>query len=93
MKDGPGTKEMTTHKEESIAPIHSDALDREKLGNTLALFIDPIDPINHPSGIVNVASGLMSPNTVNVDKSLEIGKEQMRDFESGWPETFHGTLK
>ena len=93
MKDGPGTKEMTTHKEESIARIHSDALDREKLRSTLALFIDPIDPTNQPSGIVNVASGLMSPNTVNVDKSLEIGKEQMRDFESGWPDTFHGTLK
>ena len=93
MKDGPGTKEMTTHKEESIARIHSDALDREKLKITLASFIDPIDPRNHPSGIVNVTSGLMSPNTVNVDKSLEIGKEQMGDFESGWPETFHGTLK
>ena len=65
---------VTKHKEESISRIKSDAMDREKLRNTLSTFIDPLDPSNHPERIVNIANGLMSPQNVNVDNALQLGK-------------------
>ena len=68
MTDWPGIKLITTHQEESIAQMQSNSLDRETLRSTLALFIDPNDPINHPIGIANIASMLISLNTVSVDK-------------------------
>ena len=93
LKDGPSNKVMTTHKEETKSRIKSDAVDREKLRNTLATFIDPLDPTSLPVGMVNIANGLVSSNNVNVDNSLQIGQQQMHEFESGWPASFHGNLK
>ena len=51
------------------------------------------DASSHPAGIVNIANGLVSSSNVNVDRSLEIGQQQMRELEMGWPTKFHGTLK
>ena len=48
MKDGRQSKVTTTHKEESMSRIKSDAVDREKLRVTLCSFIDPLDPSSHP---------------------------------------------
>ncbi len=93
MKDGQINKTMTTHKEEAKSRILSDAMDRAKLKMTLASFIDPLDPTSHPVGLVNIANGLVSPNDINVDNSLEIGQKQMKEFEAGWPDSFHKTLK
>lgn len=93
MKDGQSNKVTTTHKEETKSRIESDAVDREKLKTTLSTFIDPLDPTSHPVGVVNIANGLVSPSNVNVDNSLKIGQQQMNEFESGWPASFHGTLK
>ena len=93
MKDGKSNKVMTTHREESKSRIKSDEVDREKLKTTLSTFIDPLDPTNHPVGIVNIANGLVSPTNVNVDQSVNIGHMQMNEFDSGWPDSFHGCLK
>ena len=48
--------------------------------------INPLDPDDRPKEIVNVVSGKVSPNAVNVDQALEIGQKQMSDFENSWPE-------
>ena len=93
MKDGRQSKVTATHKEESMSRIKSDAVDREKLRVTLCSFIDPLDPSSHPEGVVNIANGLVSTNNVNVDKTLELGQQQMDEFETGWPSSFHKTLK
>ena len=93
MKDGRQSKVTTTHMEESMSRIKSDAVDREKLRLTLCSFIDPLDPSSHPEGVVNIANGLVSTNNVNVDKALELGQQQMDEFETGWPSSFHKTLK
>ena len=43
---------------------------------------------------MNIANGLLSSSNVNVDESFEIGLQQMREFELGWPTNyFHGALK
>ena len=75
---------MTTHKEETTSRIRNDAMDREKLKTTLSTFLDLLDPVSHPVGIVNIASDLVSSDSVNVENALEIGQQQMTDFESGW---------
>ena len=74
--------------------IKNDAIDREKLNERLSTFIDPLDATSHPVGTVNIANGLLSSSNVNVDESFEIGLQQMREFELGWPtNNFHGALK
>ena len=93
MKDGRQSKVTTTHKEESMSRIKSDAVDREKLRVNLCSFVDPLDTSSHPEGVVNIANGLVSTNNVNVDKALELGQQQMDEFETGWPSNFHKTLQ
>ena len=68
-------------------------MDRETLRVTLCSFIDPLDPSSHPEGVVNMANLLVSTNNVNVDKALELGQQQMDEFETGLPSSFHKTLK
>lgn len=85
--------EVTSHKEEGHARIQSDAIDREKIRNRLLTFIDPLNPESHSPGLINIATGCIAPDSVNVDKSLVIGTELMKDYEQGWPESFHKPLK
>lgn len=53
-----------------------------------------IDPLNsdNPERTVNIVSGRMAPDRVNVDHSVTIGTEQMNIFESSWPENFNYSL-
>jgi len=37
---------------------------------------------------VNIVTGRIAPSTVNVDKSVEIGKAQLEMFEKDWPAGF-----
>lgn len=92
MKDGPQEKQVTVHKEESNSRIKSDADDRSKLRAALSTFIDPLDVDSLPDGLVNIASGQISPTNVNADQAFEIGVAQMKDFQSGWPASFHKPL-
>ena len=48
--------------------------------------------MSHPEGIVNIFSGGVGPASVNVQDSLEVGREHMSEFESTWPEEFHDTI-
>ncbi|KAG0712796.1 hypothetical protein GWK47_017680 [Chionoecetes opilio] len=82
LKDGQTNGSTTTHKEETNSRMKSDATDREKLKTTLSNFIDPLDTSSHPEGIVNIATGLVSPSNVNIDRALQIGRQQMNKFES-----------
>jgi hypothetical protein len=54
--------------------------------------INPLDPGSHPEGIVNIVNGRVGPATINVQDFLEVGKEQMSEFERTWPEHFHDTI-
>ena len=68
--------------------ITSDASDRQSLRNALNNCIDPLKPSSHPAELVNVVTGHVAPDKVNVERALEIGTEQMRDFENlFWKET------
>ena len=88
-----GTREATTHKEEMPGIIASDAKDRGNIQQKLEMCIDPLNSDNHPDGIINIVTGRIAPDAViNVDNSVAMGKEQMKQFETGWPNTFYMPL-
>ena len=54
----------------------------------LELCIDLLDPTKHPQTRVDVATGQLPGQKVNVDKTTELGTAAMKQFESKWPEGF-----
>ena len=80
------------HKEEMKARTASDGADRQSIQDKLKLCIDPLDPTSHPPSIVNIVSGQVADNTVNVQDAVVIGTKQMQEFEKGWPEGFRSTI-
>ena len=84
--------ELTGHKEELKGRINSDKADRESIRKKLQECIDPLNPEIHPPEIVNIAIGKIAQDTVNVDKAVELGAKQMKDFENGWPNNFNNKL-
>lgn len=81
-----------THKEETKARLKSDSTDRESIRNKLALCINPLNPTSHPSNIVNIVSGQVADNNVNVQDAVSIGTASMKEFEKSWPEGFQNTI-
>ena len=52
-----------------------------------------MDPDSHEDEVLlNISTGQIAQPEVNVDRSLEIGKEQLNDFETTWPEGFYCRL-
>ena len=87
-----GNREATTHKEEMSGRIASDTKDRGNIQQKLEMCIDPLNNDNHPDGIVNIVTGRLAPDAVSVDNSVAMGKEQMKQFETGWPKTVYEPL-
>ena len=84
--------EVSSHKEENPARVKSDGKDRQNIRAKLEMSTDPLDPNDHPDEIMNIVSGRIAPSSVNVDKSVEIGKAQMVLFEENWPSGFYATI-
>ena len=61
---------VTLLKEEMPARKQADAVDREKLRKRLTTCIDHLQPEYHPNGLVNIVTGRLSPDVVNVDTSV-----------------------
>lgn len=72
-----------THKGEMQSIITFDEKNKEGIRNKLRLFIDPVVPSTHSPNIVNIASGLVLPNTVNVHDVVHIGTQQLNQFQEG----------
>ena len=83
---------VKTHKEEMPARKASDAIDRQRLEEKLAMIIHQLEN-KECQDIINIATGRIAPKTVNVDESVEIGKQQMDEYKSTWPDSFHKPLK
>jgi len=65
----------------------SDAKDRDKIRKRLTC-IAPLDLYSHPADLVNVVTGLISPEVVNAHDAVDIGNGQLVSFEKGWPGGF-----
>ena len=81
------------HKEEDTFRIQRDAEDRNSIHKTLETCSAPMDPDSHEYGVLlNISTWHIAQPEVNVDRSLEICKEQLNDFETTWPEGFYCRL-
>ena len=81
------------HKEEFAACIEADVKDQKAVQDKLTSSIDPLDPEQHPNGLINTVSGkiIMSPS-INVDMAAAIGKEQVANFEPKLPDGFYDVI-
>ena len=81
------------HKEEENSRIKDDAKDRSSLRAVLSNYIHPLDPKQHPTNdIVNILTGQLSGDNVNVAEALEEGTKSLKNFESGLPAGFHNPI-
>ena len=48
-----------------------------------------MNPEGHPPEVVNIANEKIAQDNVNVDKAVELGSKQMKEFENGWPKKFN----
>ena len=86
-------KVKTIHKEESKTRLKTDSKDRNSLRQALAGCIDPLQPDTHQGGkLVNICTGRIAEDDVNVWNAVAIGRTQMEQFESSWPAGFYDTL-
>ena len=84
---------QTTHKKEAESRINQDGHDRQSLCAALESRIDPMDPVTHAAGcLINISNGQIAQTNVNVDRALEVGREQLKQFEASWPAGFYNTL-
>ena len=71
------------HKEEMKTRIALDGPDRRSIEDKLKLCIDLLDFTSHPPTRVNLVSGQVAHDTVNVQDTVEIGTKQMQESEKG----------
>lgn len=92
MTDDSRADEVTTHKEENPSRIRSDAQDRENIKKKLEACIDPFDTADHEKSIVNIVTGRIATDKVNVHDAVAIGKKQMTKYTATWPAGFYSTI-
>ena len=92
IREGNDQTTVTVHKEEMPSRKQTDAADRQHIREKLGISIDPLQPNGHPKGLINIVTGKVAPESVNVDRSVQIGTQQMREYEASWPDGFHKPL-
>lgn len=83
------TKQANTHKEEGKSRIKSDGEDRRKIRDMLSTCISPLNPEEHPEELVNIVTGKLATDNVNVHRAHEIGRNQVAAFKANLPEGFY----
>lgn len=92
MRDEDTETQVLSHKGKMPAHVKSDVQDRENIRDKLKSCIDPLNEEDHPDSIVNIVTGRISKDTVNVDQAVIVGREQMETYEASWPDGFYGSL-
>ena len=83
----------TYHKEELKSRIAADEVDRIKLRNMLNTCVHPLAYADHnPEELINIFSGQISSDKVNVPRAIEIGRNEMITFDESWPDGFRETI-
>ena len=84
-------KEKEFHKEEMPSRIKSDEEDRCVLRDALKSCVNPLNT-EIPS-LVNIHSGNIAKDSVNVFTSVHIGENQLSEYESSWSDGFYSPIK
>ena len=83
-------KEQEIHKEEMPSRKKSDELDRQLIRKKLQCCVHPLKC--EVEALLNIYSGLIAKDDVNVFDSVKIGEDQLSCFESSWPGGFYTTI-
>ena len=52
-----------------------------------------MDRVTHAAGcLINISNGQIAQPNVNIDRALEVCREQLKQFEASWPDGFYNTL-
>ena len=86
------TQVQLAHKEETKARIEKDKKDRESIRQKLKDCIHPLDSSVHPGELVNVSSGRLSSEKVNVHMTMELSLKQANEFQKSLPEGFWSSI-
>ncbi len=78
--------EITSHKEELASRVKYDENDRQVIREKLQTCIDPLNTASH---LVNIVTGHICTDEVNVHNAIDLGKSQMKEYEASWPAGFH----
>ena len=62
----------------------------KSLGKNCCLNLDPLNTASH---LVNIVSGHICTDEVNVYNAIDLGKAQLKEYEASWPEGFHQPLR
>ena len=72
----------TRHKEEVEGRIMTDQADRQSLGDTLDVCIDPLEYASQPDGaLMNIVTGQSAHPDVNADNAVNLGHRAMENFQ------------
>ncbi|KAH3791108.1 hypothetical protein DPMN_169319 [Dreissena polymorpha] len=61
---------VSTHAEESSARVKAESADWQNIQKKLDTCIDPMNPAEHSTGVLNIVSGRIGNESVNVDDAL-----------------------
>ena len=78
--------DITSPKEELTPQINYDENERLVNREILKLCNDPLNTAGQVSALVNIVSGRIFPDELNVHDAVDLGKAQMEEFEASWPE-------
>ena len=91
MREKPPNPSQSVHKEETVGRIRSDEEDRASIRTSLQTCVNPLT-IDNPL-LLNIHSCRYAEDCVNVHNALEIGKQQLIEFEKSLPGGFFNTIK
>ncbi len=74
--------EITSHKEELASRVKYDENDRQVIREKLQTCIDPLNTASH---LLNIVTGHICTDEVNVHNAIDLGKSQMKEYEASWP--------
>ena len=65
------------------------------MSNFLKTCIHPLDVDSHQdkTSLCNIYTGQHAPKSANVDKSVQLGSKQMKEFDAALPESFQNTIQ
>ena len=81
MRDKNETKDVRYHIEGGPGHIKAHCVDMNKICDKLDICIDPLDHSKHHTQIVNIVTGVLCSENVDVDQAVTVGNNKRVELE------------
>ena len=85
--------DVTVHKEEMPGRIEADTKDQQTIVDKLATCIEPMNPDDNPSSLLNIVAGMLATESANVDGAVAFEKRPWIDYEKRLPDGIYCAIK